>query len=92
MEIIVVDKNTKVLRGRIGICDHLFNEAIPIAQKMPERKLNRSPILRGACAEPLPDKSNIKPKNATIMEITRALVSRYESRSTPINVDQTGVR
>ena len=81
-----------MLRGRIWICDQLFNEAIPIVQKMPERKLNRSPILRGACAEPLPDKSNIKLKNATIMEITGALVSGSESHRTLINVDQTGIR
>ena len=55
----------KVLRGRIGICDQLFNEAILIVQKMLERKLNRSPILKGACVEPLLDKSNVNPKKMT---------------------------
>ena len=91
-EIIVVDKNTKVLRYRIGICNHLFREAIPIAQKMPERKLNRSPILRFDCVEPLSDNSNIKPKNATKIEIQCALVRRSENQIMPITVDQTGVR
>jgi hypothetical protein len=35
----VVEKNIKVANGRIGMLDHRFRVATPIAQKIPDNKL-----------------------------------------------------
>ena len=42
--------------------------------------------------EPAFDSSKNKPKSATPMAITRALVSGSESQTTPSKVDQIGVK
>ena len=38
-EMIVVEKNTKVANGRMGMFDQRFSVATPIAQNMPDNKL-----------------------------------------------------
>lgn len=92
-EIAVVEINTKVANGKMGIFDHRFSVAIPIAQKIPDKKLYRSPMLSGYSADsPSDDNSKNYPKNPAPIDIIRALVNCSDSQITPIKVDQTSVK
>ena len=47
IENMVLAKYTNVVRGNIGVLFHLFNDAPPIDQQMPDKIPNISPIFIG---------------------------------------------
>lgn len=91
-DIAVVAIKMKVVKGKMGIVDHLLREAMPMAQNIPDRKLNRSPMLRGCCVASPFDSKSARPKKATQIEIMRVLVKASDNQRNPIKVDQTVVR
>ena len=79
--------------GIIGSLDHFFSIDAPNAQKRPESILEKSPKFNITVSWFLKSyKSKIRPINATIIEITLAIVKRSFNQIIPIIVDQIGLR
>ena len=91
-DIAVVAIKMKVVKGRIGIVDHLLRQAMPMAQNIPDKKLKRSPMLRGCCTASPFDSKRTRPRKATQIESKRFFVRGSDNQKTPIKVNQIGVR
>ena len=88
----VVEMYTNVAIDRMWVYEYFLSVDPPIAQQIPDKTANKSPMFNGYFMEFAWDNSKNNPKNPMPIETNLALVKLSFNHITPIAVAQIGDR